>query len=197
MFTRRKTWLLGIALSIYSVESLLANFGINMGRSIGDFYFSYVDLGELAASLVLFWMLGQRGWQAWRARDELRVEFEAAAEVQQRLVAPAVDLPGFQIQSAYLPAKQVGGDFFRVLPDADGSVLIIVGDVSGKGLKAAMTVSSIMGALRGCTSRQPVTILQYLNGVLSGQISGFVTCCVAHISADGAMTIANAGNPAP
>ena len=135
--------------------------------------------------------------EAWRTRDELRVEFDAAREVQQQLVAPAVDLPGFKIQSAYAPAKQVGGDFFRVLPEADGSALIIMGDVSGKGLRAAMTVSAIIGALRGCDTREPRRVLEYLNRVLYGQVSGFVTCCAALIAADGSITLANTGNPAP
>jgi phosphoserine phosphatase RsbU/P len=76
-------------------------------------------------------------------------------------------------------------------------VLVVVGDVSGKGLKAAMTVSAIMGALRGCNSRQPAAILHHLNGVLYGQIGGFVTCCVSLIAPGGAATLANAGNPAP
>jgi phosphoserine phosphatase RsbU/P len=197
VFTRGKAWLFGLALAIYQIEYLVNNTGVNLDRSIGGFYVSYFDLGNLAASVALFVLLGQRGWQAWRARDELRVEFEAAREMQEQLVAPAVDLPGFKIQSAYLPAKQVGGDFFRVLPDSDGSVLVVVGDVSGKGLKAAMTVSAIMGALRGCNSRQPAAILHHLNGVLYGQIGGFVTCCVSLIAPGGAATLANAGNPAP
>jgi serine phosphatase RsbU (regulator of sigma subunit) len=126
---------------------------------------------EVAGALLITAILVTRAWRAWRARDELRIEFEAAAEVQQQLVSPAVDLPGFQIRSIYLPARQVGGDFFRVLHQADGGVLVVMGDVSGKGLKAAMTVSAIMGALPGCHSR--------------------------HVSIDGAMTLANAGNPAP
>jgi serine phosphatase RsbU (regulator of sigma subunit) len=54
-----------------------------------------------------------------------------------------------------------------------------------------------MGALRGCESRRPAEVLEYLNRVLVGQISGFVTCSVALISAEGLMTLANAGNPAP
>jgi phosphoserine phosphatase RsbU/P len=95
------------------------------------------------------------------------------------------------------PARQVGGDFFRIIPEAHGSVLLVVGDVSGKGLKAAMTVSTIMGALRGCGSRGPAEILAYLNRVLYGQVSGFVTCCATLIVSDGTMIHANAGNPAP
>jgi serine phosphatase RsbU (regulator of sigma subunit) len=127
----------------------------------------------------------------------LRVEFEAAREVQERLVVPAVDVPGFKIESVYTPAKQVGGDFFRVLPASDGSVLLVVGDVSGKGLKAAMTVSAIMGSLPGCHSRKPAEVLAHLNEAIYGRIGGFVTCCAALVSANGTMTIANAGNPAP
>ena len=97
----------------------------------------------------------------------------------------------------YARAKHVGGDFFRVLPGSDSSVLVVVGDVSGEGLKAAMTVSAIMGALRGCPSLRPSEILSYLNRVLYGQVDGFATCCVALIEKDGRMTLANAGNPAP
>jgi phosphoserine phosphatase RsbU/P len=142
-------------------------------------------------------LLVQRAWQGWREGDTLRVEFEAAREVQEQLVAPAVDLPGFKIGSAYAPAKKVGGDFFRVIPESGGGVLVVVGHVSGKGLKAAMTVGAIMGALRDYPSRRPTEVLAHLNRVLYGQVSGFVTCCATLIASDGTMTLANAGNPAP
>ena len=142
-------------------------------------------------------MLFRRAWKAWKESSSLRVEFEAAREVQEQLVAPAVDVPGFKIQSAYAPARQVGGDFFRVIPDGEGNVLVVVGDVSGKGLKAAMTVSAIMGALHDYSSSRPVEVLAHLNRVLYGRVGGFVTCCVTLIAIDGTMTLANAGNPAP
>jgi hypothetical protein len=181
-----------------SASAMLEVFGVFAGGvKIGPFYMEHIGLAFLLSEIALLLLLGQRAMRAWRTREELRVEFDAAREVQQQLVAPAVDLPGFKIQSAYAPAKQVGGDFFRVMPEADGSVLIVMGDVSGKGLRAAMTVSAIMGALRGCDARGPVRVLEYLNRLLYGQVSGFVTCCVAHISSHGLMTIANAGNPAP
>ncbi len=91
----------------------------------------------------------------------------------------------------------MGGDFFHIEREPDGSVLIAVGDVSGKGLKAAMTVSAIMGALHDYSSSRPTEVLAHLNRVLYGRVSGFVTCSAAHIAADGVMTLANAGNPAP
>jgi phosphoserine phosphatase RsbU/P len=159
-----------------------------------------IDLFEAALLLNNYALAGlqvQRAWQGWREGDALRVEFESAREVQEQLVAPALDLPGFKIESAFLPAKQVGGDFFRVIPESGGVVLVVVGDVSGKGLKAAMTVSAIMGALRDHPSRSPSEILAHLNRVLHGQVNGFVTCCAALIASDGTMTLANAGNPAP
>lgn len=199
-FRRRRNRLIAAALALIPIASLIDNFGIDRHRMIGPFQVNLFNLGVFVSSLALFVMLGQRAWQGWRARDELRFEFEAAREVQQQLVAPAVDVRGFKIESVYAPAKQVGGDFFRILPGGDGSLLVVVGDVSGKGLKAAMTVSAIMGALRGCTSREPAEILAYLNRVLYGQIGpigGFVTCCVTLIASDGTMTHANAGNPAP
>ena len=123
-------------------------------------------------------------------------DLEAAREVQRQLVVPAADVPGFRVESAYAPAKQVGGDFFRVMPE-DGGLLVVVGDVSGKGLKAAMTVSAIMGSLHNYASSRPAEVLAHLNRVLHGRMDGFVTCCAAHIAADGTMTVANAGNPAP
>jgi sigma-B regulation protein RsbU (phosphoserine phosphatase) len=135
------------------------------------------------------------------ARQEetrLSSEFESARTIQSLLIPakPAVTA-GFAIDSVYLPASEVGGDFFQIMPANDGSLLVVVGDVSGKGLKAAMTVSAIIGALRGCATRKPAEVLAYLNRVLDGQITGFVTCTGALISADGSMSLANAGNLAP
>lgn len=62
---------------------------------------------------------------------------EAAQSMQSFLVPATAPLtPGFHVESVYLPASEVGGDFFRILPgDADRSLLIVVGDVSGKGLR--------------------------------------------------------------
>ena len=74
----------------------------------------------------------------------------------------------FMLESAYLPANGVGGDFFQVLPLKDDSMLIVVGDVSGKGLQAAMNASTLVGALRNELSHDPATVLNNLNHVLVG-----------------------------
>ena len=58
-------------------------------------------------------------------------------------------LPGLTIESEYRPAREVGGDFFQIIPHkTDGSLLIVAGDVTGKGLKAGMLVALLVGAIR-------------------------------------------------
>jgi hypothetical protein len=135
-------------------------------------------------------------------------EIEAARSVQSLLIP--TQLPSnhnFLLESAYLPVNGVGGDFFQVLPQPDGSILIVVGDVSGKGLQAAMNASTLVGALRNELSHDPATVLNNLNHVLVGAgslpgsgerpVLSFATCVCARIYPDGMMTIANAGHLHP
>jgi hypothetical protein len=91
------------------------------------------------------------------------------------------------------------------LPLKDDSMLIVVGDVSGKGLQAAMNASTLVGALRNELSHDPATVLSHLNQVMLGASLGsgaggpasFATCLCARIYPTGQMTIANAGHLSP
>lgn len=81
--------------------------------------------------------------------ERLAAEMESARTVQQVLVPNEIPpVPGFAIHCVYKPAGQVGGDFFQVMPLPSGGVLIAVGDVSGKGMPAAMTVSLLVETFR-------------------------------------------------
>jgi hypothetical protein len=134
-----------------------------------------------------------------RERAAYAAELQAASSVQQLLLASASrPTPGFKVDSVYLPASEVGGDFFFVSPATDGSLTAILGDVSGKGLTAAMRVAMILGAIRRENPPDPGDILAGLNNVLiaQGQL-GFTTACCIRISLDGAFTLANAGHIAP
>jgi sigma-B regulation protein RsbU (phosphoserine phosphatase) len=128
-------------------------------------------------------------------QERLRSEMESAQTVQALLLNQA--LPA-EVEAIYFPASEVGGDFYQVLERADGSRVVLVGDVSGKGLKAAMLVSATIGMLRREKSSSPGAILAGLNDALAGHTGGgFVTCCCARFGADGTVTIANAGHPSP
>jgi hypothetical protein len=134
-----------------------------------------------------------------RERAALTAELQAASTVQQLLLQSASrSTPGFQVESVYLPASEVGGDFFLVSPAPDGSLTAIVGDVSGKGLTAAMRVALILGALRRETSHDPGEILFGLNNALATHDQlGFTTACCIRISLTGEYVLANAGHIAP
>jgi hypothetical protein len=138
-----------------------------------------------------------------RRQNRLDEEFRSAQELQQVLVPESVlELRGYSISSVYKPATEVGGDFFQVIPCTHpaNSALIILGDVSGKGLRAAMTVSLIVGALRAFaeTMNDPSEILAALNRRLHERLrGGFATCIAVRVEPDGKCIIASAGHLAP
>ena len=204
-------WLLAPAVLYYGIRLLghlsVASFqlGWQKTRIMLDFtlisrpfplYLSNIFGYLFVLSLLIF--LVQRFSAARQEEARLSQEMEAARSVQSLLI-PAIspDTPGFSVEHVYLPASEVGGDFFQVLPGSDGSLLIVVGDVSGKGLQAAMTVSAIVGALRDSQERRPAEVLAHLNRVLSGQISGLVTCSATLIAENGTIILANAGHLPP
>jgi hypothetical protein len=137
--------------------------------------------------------------EAARERAAYAAELQAASTVQQLLLQSASQVtPGFVVDSVYLPASEVGGDFFFLAPAPDGSITAVIGDVSGKGLTAAMRVAMILGALRRETSHDPCDILAGLNNILiaQGQL-GFTTACCVRIALSGEYTLANAGHVSP
>jgi sigma-B regulation protein RsbU (phosphoserine phosphatase) len=160
------------------------------------FYYDVADLIFLLA-VVMFFRFNRFSREQARAAAELG----AAREIQQQLVpATLPQLPGCRFESAYLPASEVGGDFYQVLPQPDGSCLVVVGDVSGKGLKAAMTGALAIGALRTLAAENlsPAALLGRLNRqVTAAKNGGFITCLCASLGADGTIRIANAGHLPP
>ena len=149
--------------------------------------------GILAIVVIIFIRFLRVQHDQERASSEL-----AAARSVQELMIPNEKLvtPGFEVDSIYTPANEVGGDFFHVQSTGDGGLLVIIGDVAGKGLKAAMNVSMLMGALRRTPERSPARILESLNRVLTGSES-FTTCQAALFSANGELVMANAGHLPP
>jgi len=149
--------------------------------------------GLLAIIVIIFVRFLRIHHEQERASGEL-----AAARSVQELMIPRekIETPGYEVDSVYNPANEVGGDFFHIEPTSDGGLLVILGDVAGHGLQAAMNVSMLMGALRRSEVKSPARILESLNRVLIGSDS-FTTCQVAWFGPDGEVVVANAGHLPP
>jgi hypothetical protein len=136
-----------------------------------------------------------------RRRSLLDHEMSSARELQQVLIPETVpSVRGFAITSSYRPALEVGGDFFQIIPLDDDFTLVILGDVSGKGIKAAIAVSLIVGLLRVLveTTQSPAQLLTQLNRRLCGRLrDGFATCLTLRIDPHGDCLMASAGHPPP
>jgi len=157
----------------------------------GDFLF------VLAIGVVMFFRFTKVSREQARGAAEL----DAAREIQQRLVPAQVpQIRGYSVEAAYFPAQEVGGDFYQVFNQGGDSQMVVVGDVSGKGLKAAMTGTLALGALRALAAEglEPCEVLRRLNEqIAETSQGGFVTCICIRIGDSGLITIANAGHLPP
>lgn len=167
------------------------------GNAVADAE-AFITLCVLVALLALLFHEQQ---QTAKDRAVLAGEMRSARSVQQVIIPEVIpSVPGFRIESVYKPAGEVGGDFFQILPTPAGGVLIVIGDVSGKGMPAAMTVSLLVGTVRTLAhyTQSPGEILAAMNQrMLARSNGGFTTCLVVQVDFDGTLTAANAGHLAP
>lgn len=167
----------------------------------GDVRLYGYDLADLIFLLAIGVVIFLRFSRLAAEQARSAAEMNAAREIQRQLVPAALPaLPGCALEAAYLPAAEVGGDFYQVLPQPDGSWLILLGDVSGKGLKAAMTGALAIGAVRTLAAEvvSPAMLLTRLNQQLvAAQQGGFITCLCASVTTEGRIALANAGHLAP
>jgi MFS family permease len=193
-----------LAISLFSTE-LLAWFHVRTAFFPMGFQVSLKDVSLVLLLLVVGALVARRfiGSQVSQRLERQAVdqELEQARELQQRVLVPEpVTSSTFTVESAYYPARTVGGDFYQIVPHPDGSLLIVVGDVSGKGMAAAMLVAVLVGAMRTRADQtfDPAAILHSLNDRMMGRSGDhFATCIVAHIRPGGLMLIGNAGHIPP
>jgi hypothetical protein len=194
-------------ISLYDIGTVSILFGwhkadfLDNPIQLGPIPLQPTDLSDLLFLLAIGVVMVFRFTRVSREQARTAAELAAAREIQQRLVPASLPvIAGYHLEAAYLPAQEVGGDFYQVLKQPDGSALIVIGDVSGKGLKAAMTGALTIGALRTLAAENlgPASLLSRLNlQILDTQDSGFITCLCTRIAADGAVTMANAGHLSP
>ncbi len=157
----------------------------------------FASIADFTGVLVIVLIIFFRFLRVQRDQERVSSELAAARSVQELLIPQErLATPGFEVDSIYHPANEVGGDFFHVETVTDGGILVVIGDVAGKGLKAAMNVSMLMGALRRTAEKNPAKILESLNRVLAGTDS-FTTCQAAWFGANGELVLANAGHLPP
>lgn len=137
-----------------------------------------------------------------RRQAEIEEELQLARDIQQGLLLEAVPhLPGWELSALSLPARSLGGDLYDFLRLADGRQGIMIGDVSGKGLPAALRMAVARTVFRFESRRgsEPGTTLAAVNrGVLSEIPQGMVTMLYATLDThNGTLRIANAGHTYP
>ncbi len=197
-------WLALPALALVGLSQFELELGLLHLRTIWFPFGVLVTLGQLAVVLLVVAisaLLLRRALLSVRQQREMALDVKQAQEVQQVLIPMALpQIPGLAIESEYRPAREVGGDFFQIIPHAtDVSVLIVTGDVTGHGLQAGMLVALIVGAIRATAqfNPDPLAMLQSLNQRLMGRGNAHATALALRIAADGACTLANAGHMPP
>ena len=138
-----------------------------------------------------------------QARERLEQEMRVAALIQQQFLPRELpQLDGWQVAAYYGPARTVGGDFYDFIHLPDGRIGIVVGDVTDKGVPAALIMARTQSVLRGEAPRliEPSAVLQRANEILVAEMPErmFVTCLYGVLDPEtGRFTYANAGhNPA-
>jgi serine phosphatase RsbU (regulator of sigma subunit)/predicted ester cyclase len=145
----------------------------------------------------------QRLDQELRERERVGQELRVARRIQQALLPKELPrLDGWDLVPYYKPAREVGGDFYDFLPFEDGNIGLVIGDVSGKGIAAALVMANTQSVLRAVaqTSEAPGRLLSQANEVLCTYIppNMFVTCFFGILDpGSGRFTYANAGHNPP
>ena len=138
-----------------------------------------------------------------RNRERIEQELKIAQIIQQQFLPKTVpDLPSWHVAAFYRPARTVGGDFYDFIALPDGRVMFVVGDVTDKGVPAALVMASTHALLRGAAPRliSPGAVLAHVNDLLCADIPAhmFVTCLALVLDpASGSIVFANAGHDVP
>jgi len=184
-------------LNVLHIRATWFPFGMRVSLSLA---------ANLLLALALFFLLLRRMFVALRAQREQALDIKQAIEVQQVILPESrLTFPHLFIETEYRPARQVGGDFFQIIPippslrEPAGSILIVAGDVTGKGLQAGMLVALLVGATRSTaeTTSDPLSVLEALNRRLIGRKSAQATCLALRVAPNGDVTLANAGHLPP
>ncbi|MBE3558219.1 MAG: SpoIIE family protein phosphatase, partial [Ktedonobacteraceae bacterium] len=182
---------------------------LNLGPRLSGQKYSQIDRSLLdtlamnvAPALRVSQMVREQQAQV-RERERIEQELRTARHIQHALLPKEVPaLPGWQIAQHYQPAWEVGGDFYDFLLFRDGRLGLVIGDVAGKGIPAALLMATTRSMLRMAAQRtdSPGEVLAQVNELLLADMPPnlFVTCFLAILDpVTGTMRFANAGQNLP
>lgn len=161
------------------------------------------SLARYAAPALRLGQLVRQQESEARSRERYEQELKVAQLIQQQFLPKVLpDLPTWRISAFYRPARTVGGDFYDFIPMADGRVMVVTGDVTDKGVPAALVMASTHSLLRETGPRlsSPGAVLARVNDLLYEDIPAhmFVTCLAMVLDPPtGAVEFANAGHNLP
>jgi hypothetical protein len=188
-----------VAMANYQHELRLIH--IKMTALVNGYVVSLGTTATILSVLIITIMLQRRFVHSERLKEQWKLDIQQAREIQQLLIPTRLPkIKGLVIDSEYRPAREVGGDFFQIVPgDAPGTALIVVGDVTGKGMQAGMLVALIVGAIRTAAQHasDPARILNLVNDELCEREHASATCMILQIGQNGEVRVANAGQLPP
>jgi phosphoserine phosphatase RsbU/P len=202
-----------VAIPLYSSSRGLSDTGapLHRGGLLGVIYldsrriaaFSAIDrqildaLALQAASILDNARLVERE----RERQRLEQELSIARNIQQALLPHGLDdYPHLEVTGVHHPCHEVGGDYFDVVPVSEDRTAILIADVSGKGLGAALVTTMLQGALSGLSmGANPVKVFNHFNRFLClhAEVGRYVTMFIGTIGRDGVLDYIKAGHPSP
>ncbi len=175
--------------------------GKNPSASSPPFTASQINVIATIAHFLAIQVVNARFQEEQVANRVVARELEIAGNIQQSLLLKELPgLPGFELAALCLSAHQVGGDFYDVLKISDNSALLVIADVMGKGVLAAMFAAILRAVLRAAPDlfTQPAALLGRVNQLLYDELSGvdmFITAQLAYVdSAQRTMAVASAGH---
>ncbi len=188
-----------VTLAVFTLVSIYETVS---DRGVFGGIFDAEPLAMLLFTAALAWFVLRRAREQAYAYVALSRELQLARDIQQSLLPrrmPPAD--GLRIDGAYLPMSAVAGDFYDVTVQPDGRVVVIVADVSGHGVPAALVASMVKVAFAAEVERyeRPGDMLGGINRALTGKFErAYVTaCCVVIDRPRGTVGYAAAGHPPP
>ncbi len=193
-----------LAVPLQTDEAVIGLLYLDSLSLMREFSVEDLNLVTVMANLAAIRIEHARLVEQEESKKLLDYELERAAEIQRRLLpSQAPQIAGFQVAGYNAPCRTVGGDYYDFLPYPDGRVALLIGDVSGKGLGAALLMSSLQARAQVFFEKPEEDLglqISRLNRSVAGNCPGncFITFFVAVLNPDsGELVYCNAGHNAP